>query len=189
MGIISVSPVVGGIVDVETTGFIPDRDEVVELCLLVFHYDRELDLVEIMDEYVGLREPGCFLHPRASQVHGLTMADLCGQDLDYQRLASMIERVDLLIAHNASFDRGFVTRLFPQAISKPWFCSMSGIDWRNKGYPSRGLQDLLRQHGIAVKRAHRALDDVRATLELLNYAPASGTSYLKELLMGRRAAG
>jgi DNA polymerase-3 subunit epsilon len=189
LGIISGSPLVGGIVDVETTGFSPDRDEVVELCLLVFHYDRELDLVKIMDEYVGLREPGCFLHPRASQVHGLTMADLCGQDLDYQRVAGMIERVELLIAHNAGFDRGFVTRLFPQAISKPWFCSMSGIDWRNKGYPSRGLQELLRHHGIAVERAHRALDDVRATLELLNYSQTSGISYLKELLLGRQAAG
>lgn len=189
MGNISIAPVVGGIVDVETTGFSPERDEVVEFCLLVFHYDPKLDLVEIMDEYVGLREPGCFLHPRASQVHGLTMADLCGHDLDYQRVAGMIERVDLLIAHNAGFDRGFVTRLFPHAISKPWFCSMSGIDWRNKGYPSRGLQDLLRSHGIAVERAHRALDDVRATLELLNCSQSSGISYLKELLLGHRAAG
>lgn len=183
------SPVVAGLVDVETTGFSPDRDEVVELCLLLFRYDRELDLIEITDEYSGLREPGCFLHPRASQVHGLTMADLHGKDLDYQLVAGMIERVDLLIAHNAGFDRAFVTRLFPQAIMKPWFCSMSGIDWRNKGYPSRGLQELLRQHGIAVERAHRALDDVRATLELLNYNQASGISYLKELLLGRQAAG
>lgn len=182
------SLIVGGIVDVETTGFSPDRDEVVELCLLLFHYNRELDLIEIVDEYVGLREPGCFLHPRASRVHGLTMADLSGKDLDYPRLERMIEQVDFLIAHNASFDRGFLTRLVPQAVSKPWFCSMSGIDWRNKGYPSRALQELLRHHGIVVERAHRALDDVRATLELLNYSQASGISYLKELL-GRRAAG
>lgn len=189
MGVISKPPLVGGIVDVETTGFSPDRDEVVEFCLLIFHYDRELDLVRIIDEYVGLREPGCFLHPRASQVHGLTMADLCGKDLDYQRLEGMIERVELLIAHNASFDRGFVTRLFPRAIHKPWFCSMSGIDWRSKGYSSRGLQELLRQHGIAVERAHRALDDVRATLRLLNCSQSTGVSYLKELLLGRQAAG
>lgn len=182
------SLITGGIVDVETTGFSSKKDEVVEFCLLVFHYDKKHDLIEISDEYVGLREPGCLLHPRASAVHGLTMADLSGKDLDYQRVQSMIEQVDFLIAHNASFDRGFVTRLFPQAIYKPWFCSMSGIDWRNKGYPSRGLQELLRHHGIMVERAHRAMDDVRATLKLLNYSQVSGITYLKELL-GHRAAG
>lgn len=179
----------GGIVDLETTGFSPERDEVIELCIILFQYDVKLGLLEIRDEYAGLREPGCYLHPRASQVHGLTRADLAGRELDYSRINRMIDQADFLLAHNASFDRGFLTRMFPHAGEKTWYCSMSGIDWKKKGFPSRGLQDLLYRHGIVVQRAHRARDDVMATLRLLSVRQPEGTIYLFELLQGKRAAG
>jgi DNA polymerase-3 subunit epsilon len=82
------------------------------------------------------------------------------------------------------FTSGFITRLFPAAGSKQWYCSMAGIDWRGKGYPNRRLQDLLLLHGIMPARSHRASDDVRATLDLLSYRQTCGTTYLSELLAG-----
>jgi hypothetical protein len=38
----------------------------------------------IEDEYIGLREPSCVIHPAASRVNGITIADVCGKDLDYK---------------------------------------------------------------------------------------------------------
>ncbi len=176
----------GGVVDVETTGLSPAQDEIIELCIILFSFDPGSGQLGIEEEYVGLREPSCGIRPAASRINGITQADVYGKDLDYTRVTDIIYRADFLIAHNASFDRNFMTRLFPIAQAKTWYCSMAGIDWRGKGYPNRRLQDLLMLHGIYPGRAHRASDDVRATLRLLSYRQSCGTTYLSELLAGRR---
>jgi len=178
----------GAIVDVETTGFSPYKDEIIELCIVLFRVDHH-GLAEIVEEYTGLREPVNGINAAAARVNGIGWADVCGRDLDYQRVNELIGRADFFIAHNASFDRSFVTRLFPQAAYKHWYCSMSGINWRGKGYPNRRLQDLLTWHGIRPDRQHRAADDVRATLELLNYCQRNGQTYLAELLAKNLAKG
>lgn len=72
---------VGAVVDVETTGFSPTRDEIIELCIVLFRSDNS-GLYIIEDEYIGLREPSCVIHPAASRVNGITIADVCGKDLD-----------------------------------------------------------------------------------------------------------
>lgn len=173
----------GAIVDVETTGLSPAKDEIIELCIVLFRSDNTGSCV-IEDEYIGLREPSCVIHPAASRVNGITYADVCGRDLDYDLVANLINRADFLIAHNASFDRNFMAGMFPEVREKKWYCSMSGINWLAKGCPNRRLQDLLHYHGINPGRAHRAGNDVRATLELLAYRQKSGITYLSELLGG-----
>lgn len=177
--------ILGGIVDVETTGLSPAQDEIIELCIVLFSFDLATGrLVRVEDEYTGLREPSCVIHPAASRVNGITMADVCGQELDYGRVMEIVERADFLIAHNASFDRNFLLRLFPNIGDKKWFCSMAGIDWKGKGFANRRLQDLLYQHNIVPARRHRASDDVYATLELLTHHRAGRRSYLAELVWG-----
>ncbi|HWP97572.1 MAG TPA: exonuclease domain-containing protein [Syntrophomonadaceae bacterium] len=179
--------VTGAIVDVETTGFSPEYDEIIEICIILFVFNRETGVVsQIIEEYVGLREPACGIRPGAARVNGITVADVQGRDLDYAKVSAILEQAEFLIAHNASFDRGFLVRLFPQVAIKSWFCSMSGINWRGKGFPNRRLQDLLSCHDIRPGRAHRARDDVRATLELLSFSQEWGATYLSELLIGRR---
>ena len=178
--------ILGGVVDVETTGLSPTQDEIIELCIILFDFDPGNGELVIEEEYVGLREPSCGIRPAAARINGITRADVYGRDLDYNRVTDIIHRADFMVAHNAAFDRNFVTRLFPLAQTKTWYCSMAGIDWRGKGYPNRRLQDLLMLHGICPGRAHRASDDVRATLELLSYRQSCGTTYLSELLAGRR---
>ena len=179
--------ILGAIVDVETTGLSPAQDEIIELCIVLFSFDYESgQLIRIEEEYVGMREPDCGIHPAAARINGITIADVYGQDLDYERVAAIIERADFLIAHNASFDRNFMVQLFPSVQDKVWYCSMAGINWKGKGYPNRRLQDLLYHHRIVPKRTHRASDDVYATLELLSHRQNCGTTYLYELLFKNR---
>lgn len=178
--------ILGGVVDVETTGLSPTQDEIIELCIILFNFDLSNGQLGIEEEYVGMRQPACGIRAAAARINGITRADVYGKDLDYMKVTDIIHRADFLIAHNASFDRNFITRLFPVARTKTWYCSMAGIDWRGKGYPNRRLQDLLLFHGISPGKAHRASDDVRATLELLTYRQSCGTTYLSELLEGRR---
>jgi DNA polymerase-3 subunit epsilon len=172
----------GCVVDVETTG-LGRSDEIVEIGLVLFAFEQQSGQVsEIIEEYDGLREPTCAIHPGALCVHGLTMDYLRGMCVDAMRVEDILSRTQFLIAHNASFDRRFVVPLFPSAGTKPWYCSMSGIDWRAKGAPSKGLQNLLSWRGIEVLRAHRAVEDARATLELLSCQQENGRTYLHELV-------
>jgi len=129
---------IAGCIDVETTGLSSYSDEIVELALVLFSYDQQ-GITGIVDSYSSLREPDCRISSGAYQAHGLTEEDLAGQRLDADRFNSMIEKADFLVAHNAAFDKGFVTKIFPSTRSKRWYCSMSGVRWSG----SRGLQNLL----------------------------------------------
>lgn len=173
---------IGGYIDVETTGLSPQYDEVIELALFLFVFHRERGEIKcIIDEYVGFREPNRPISEGAFRVHGISAGDVQGKELDFHRLGSMMERAEFLIAHNANFDYGFVRKLLPVCDSKPWLCSMKGIKWREKGFTSVSLQNLLSIHKIHVSRAHRAGNDVMAALTLLDQT-YQGNSYFSELM-------
>jgi DNA polymerase III subunit epsilon len=174
---------IAGFIDVETTGLNSNFDEVVELAIILFAYERETGhIVGIVEEYVGLREPSKPISPGATRVNGITMDEVRGKVLDDEKIIGMIERAEFLVAHNASFDKGFVCRIYRNAKAKLWICSMRGINWYEKGCNSRGLQNLLLTHGIKVANAHRADADVKAALRLLSLLGPNGKSYLAELL-------
>lgn len=174
---------IAGFLDVETTGLDASTDEVVELAFYLFEYRRDSgEITRILDRYVGLREPTVPISPGAARVHGLSMEELRGKSLDLDRLEKMMDQAEFIVAHNATFDRGFIKRLLKNSIKKPWLCSMSGIDWKGRGFVSRSLQSLLREHGIDVDRGHRADEDVRSALELLSRKDEQGYSYFYELL-------
>jgi len=135
--------------DVETTGFSPRADEIVELAIVLFEFNyADGAITNVVDSYSGLREPSVPIHPGASRVHGLTIDDLRGECLDAERVRDLMAQTEFLIAHNASFDRPFVCRIFPEANAKPWVCSCREIPWRRYGFGSARLQELTRACGI-----------------------------------------
>lgn len=172
-----------GCIDVETTGLSPWTDEIIELAIILFSYDPDTGkILAIVDEYAGLREPTRPIPPDATRVHGLTDRHVQGKQLDEHRIIELMSRAQFLIAHNVGFDKPFVERLFPYASTKPWVCSMNDIPWRAEGFPSKGLQNLLRAHRIPSGRAHRGADDAHATLRLLAQRDRDGQYYLLRLI-------
>lgn len=177
--------------DVETTGFSPRTEEIVELAMVLFEFDyADGAIVKIVDTYSGLREPSVPIHPGASRVHGLTIDDLRGECLDAERVRALMAQTEFLIAHNASFDRPFVCRIFPEADAKPWVCSCREIPWRRYGFGSARLQELTRACGIRAQQSHRALDDVMDAIELLRQTNSvTGTTFFSELVRAGQADG
>jgi DNA polymerase-3 subunit epsilon len=175
-------------VDCETTGLDPTKHELIELALVLFAYDPATGEVKgVVDEYAGFREPRGRIHAASHRKHGITRAMVRGRQLEAERVNSILHRADVVIAHNARFDRAFVAGLFPLANERHWYCSMNDIRWAAKGFSSRSLQNLLDQHAILTDRAHRALADARAGTILLAQK-TDGHTYLSELLRrGRRA--
>jgi DNA polymerase-3 subunit epsilon len=181
---------VAAFIDCETTG-LANSDEMVELALILFCFDRTTgSICGIADSYSGLREPAVEISPFAARVHHITPDMLAGKTLDDGRVERILERAEFLIAHNASFDSRFVSKMFPRAEQKRWLCSMHGIEWKNHGMSSRSLKDLLAKHGYKNGGAHRALADAMATLTLLQHGQQSGGTYLGEMLetAGMRAS-
>src|SRR5438445_12396901 len=143
------------VLDVETTGFSPCDDQIIELAMTLFRYDRVTGhLLETVAEYSGLREPSCPIHRSASQVHGITRGAVRGFRFDYRRIRAMLRQADFVVAHYAVFDRGFVQRLMPSFRSATWLCSRDDIDWWAKGFESRSLDDLAAAHEIENPRPH-----------------------------------
>ena len=57
-----------------------------------------------------------------------------GKVLDREKILAIFRKADAVIAHNASFDRGFIIRLFPDTIENDWYCSVRQIKWKSYGF-------------------------------------------------------
>ena len=109
-----------------------------------------------------------------------------GHQIDEEGVNEIVASADLVIAHNAYFDRHFLERIYPVFASKPWACSMSEIDWAAEGFEGTKLAYLAAESGFFYDR-HRAENDCYAVLELLRRTlPKSGETGLASLLRQAR---
>ena len=94
-----------------------------------------------------------FLHQRGILLSG-------GVDLRH-RGADLLDAADLLVAHNAAFDRQWFGRGHLPATDKRWLCSMEDMRWpADRQLRSRpSVRDLALAYEIPVWAAHRALTD------------------------------
>jgi DNA polymerase-3 subunit epsilon len=177
----------GLVVDVETTGLGPDSDEVIELALKLFSYRSETgEVIEILEEDSFLREPKSSSalknYNQAFKVHGIPFETVRGKSFSDMKIKTYFHRADSVFAHNASFDRSFLYRLYPEVNDLKWYCTMRGVPWKKYGFPNGKLLTLLQLHQITEFQTHRAMDDITYLLELLKKTSPNGEFYLKEVL-------
>jgi DNA polymerase-3 subunit epsilon len=92
---------------------------------------------------------------------------VAGRRIDDATVAALVEPADLVIAHNAKFDRPFLEARFPVFAEKPWACSINDVPWDAHGLGSVKLGWLLMEHAGLYFRAHRAGDDCQAAVHVL----------------------
>jgi DNA polymerase-3 subunit epsilon len=83
--------------------------------------------------------------------------------------------VDVVIAHNAGFDRPFCEARLPRFRHLNWACSFADIDWKAQGRGSAKLENLAQALGLFYD-AHRAEMDCHALLAVL-VAPLPADSH------------
>jgi DNA polymerase III epsilon subunit-like protein len=167
--------------DLETTGFDPERHEIIEIGCLVarqvptagrgpkLEVVSELDL-KVKPQNIATAEPEALRINRYSEADWLFAVDL-PQALEAFN-AKTAEAV--LVAQNISFDWGFLERAYKRCGIKPTFryhrldlMSMVFGKTYHEGSPEYFSLDNLAQHfGVKNERAHQALADVRATFEI-----------------------
>jgi DNA polymerase-3 subunit epsilon len=109
----------------------------------------------------GLREPSMAIPAEITRLTGITNEMVAGQAIDTQALDALVEPADLVIAHNAAFDRPFCEKLTPSFVLKAWACSGSEIRWADHGFEGNKLGYLIGQSGL-FHEGHRATDDCHA---------------------------
>jgi DNA polymerase III subunit epsilon len=177
---------IAAMVDVETTGLFADRDEIVEISIQLFSYEPDSGrIIGTVESYTGLQEPERAIPAAATAIHGITNEMVRGKRLDMERLESLIDRAEYLIAHNATFDRRFLSTLLPAAARKTWLCTLHQIDWIGEGCPDRKLATLLQHFRLNPSQAHRAHLDTEACLQLLALRDRHGSTFLTQLLRAK----
>ncbi|MFF2449496.1 exonuclease domain-containing protein [Neobacillus sp. NPDC058068] len=177
----------GLLLDVETTGLGPTKDEVIELALKLFTYRSDSgEIIEIIEEDSFLREPLSTSarnnYDQAYRVHGIPYELVRGKSFYDVKVKTYFHRADTVFAHNASFDRSFLYHMYPEVNDLKWYCTMRNIPWKNYGFPNGKLLTLLQAHNITNYQTHRALDDITYLMELLKKTSPNGNLYIQEVL-------
>jgi DNA polymerase-3 subunit epsilon len=157
----------GLIVDVETTGLNSSVHQIIEIGIIEFMLNSESGAA-ITRMYGALSDPGQPLSQEIERLTGIKTAHLANQKIDWQMVASMMQRAKIVIAHNADFDRSFLSQVAElQKIEAHWGCSIRHIDWKAKGSGSQALNYLAADHGFINPFPHRALFDCATTFRLI----------------------
>ncbi len=172
------------IIDTETTGLDLREDEVIELGFLLIAY-QDAESRRIIDFGNEQREPSREIPRIVQELTGITPKMVEGKKLCREKVLAILDLANIVIAHNAAFDRPICERLLPEFAEKPWACSLTEIPWSKYGFESAKLKYLLMDSGYFFE-GHRALDDCAALNELLNSRSPHGSSFFSELMESAR---
>lgn len=173
-------------VDAETTGFDAGREAIIEVGMALFGYDEHGRITGIEGTFGALEDPGRPIPPEIVDLTGIRDEDVRGQTIDDAEVTALVSRADLVIAHNASFDRPFFERRFSAFVDKPWACSIHDVPWRSEGLESQKLEYLAYRFGTFYD-AHRAVVDCVAGIFVLSrLLPKSGVEAMRALLDAAR---
>lgn len=153
------------VIDIETTGFSPCNDSILEIAAAKFHNSFEVE------RFCQLVKPDCELSEAACKVNGITYEMLSDASDVEQVLRDFIEFVGIytIIAHNAAFDISFLQEKmspFHMVLDNPVIDTLEMSRHRLPELSSHSLEFLKNYFCINSGTAHRALPDVIATAEI-----------------------
>ncbi len=164
------------LVDVETTGLDHRQHEVIEIGMVAFAHDADGRIGPVVGVLGMLHEPRGEISAEITRLTGITAAMVAGQAIDRAAVRALVETADLVIAHNAKFDRAFCERLDDAFRHKAWACSVAEVPWREIGFEGAKLGYLVNGCGL-FHNGHRAVDDCHALLEVLSHQVGGATSF------------
>lgn len=158
-------------VDLETTGGSPRTSAITEIGAVKTRGG------EVIGEFQTLVDPGMPIPPMIVALTGITDAMVMNAPPIEQVLPSFLEFAGdaVLVAHNAPFDMGFL-KVACREHSYRWpgnevvdTVTLARRCTTNEEAPNKKLSTLARVFGTEVTPNHRALDDARATAEIMHH--------------------
>jgi exodeoxyribonuclease X len=161
------------VIDIETTGLDPETHKVVEIAARAFAHDPGCLNHGWIEDLQDLVNPGVPIPPENSAIHHLLDEDVA-EALPIEQVAPAYcpDSVDYFVAHNARFEKSFLTGEL--GFVQPWLCTYKIAAKLWPDAPSHSNQVLRYWLKLPVPRdigvPHRALPDCIVTTEILRLA-------------------
>ena len=166
------------VVDTETSGTGPE-DRILEFGLVMLEHGAHQ--TRIVWGHSALHDEGPPSTLEAFSIHGITDQQRRGMVVP-QKMMDHLKRANLVVAHNASFDRAMLRRTATWTNDLPWRCSVRQIKWRKENISFVGLSSLLDRYKIHRTTGHRALDDALGLAKLMLLRDRTGNRFLNQLV-------
>jgi len=171
------------VIDTETTGIDPSKNKTIEMAAALV----DLKTKTILKSYSCLMPSETNEAEKFNGISAEMLSSPAIKTVDLKPFLDMAKESGCFVAHNAQFDRSFLTRAFkdhhPEALlassefkigQVPWFCSYQNInhsDVFNTKISSRKLTHIAVDIGLVPTKAHRALADVLTLVDILLKIP------------------
>lgn len=153
------------ILDTETTGTDPSAHQTIEVAVMLF----DLKHAQAVASFASLIKSDPKNEAESvNNIPATMLPEAQEADLVWRAARWIIGPADVIVAHNAEFDRQFCPDL-----GKPWACSENDIQWPGR---ARGgnLAGLALSLGLGVASAHRAMCDVDTLARVLTRLAEKG---------------
>ena len=149
------------VLDLETTGLDPARDEIIEIGAVKYDGVREVDTLS------SLIHPGRAIPLSITELTGISDRDVATAPRFSAVRQALVRFVGdaIVVGHNVRFDLGFLHRR-DCLRRQPYIDTLELATILMPNEPRFGLSKLAERLGIEVTTQHRALDDARTTLRL-----------------------
>lgn len=153
--------------DLETTGLYADTDSILEIGVITF---RNWSVIDTLHTLI---DPGRIIPEAVIKIHGIDESMIAGKPFVGDVLPGVLEFIGdaVLVAHNPSFDLSFLAAAAGRAgLNFPDYPVIDTCELARKVFPglkSYSLQNLAAHFGIESASAHRAVDDARVCMRLL----------------------
>ena len=162
------------ILDTETTGLNPQREEIIEIAASLFHVESRSVLASLSTLITPQKTKNSAQHINKISDEALAATSAVVGSAALAMLKNMATECDYIVAHNAEFDRRFLEK-YPSLNfgGKTWLCSMKDLSLGS----AKKLTELALECGVPVTRVHRADSDVDLLCRIFE-----NTSNLTELV-------
>lgn len=174
------------VVDLETTSLGTSVHNIIELAAVRVRAGK------IDGNFSQLVNPGLKLPPFITRLTGIDDSMLVGQPTIFEVWPRFLEFLgsDVLVAHNADFDVGFLNDVASlrngAPLANPVLCTLKLARRLLPDLPRRGLDALAAHFAIPQLDRHRALGDARVTSEVLfhflDLMAARGVTHLEQAI-------
>lgn len=154
------------VLDVETTGFSPANDKIIELAAL------KVVNGEVVDQYSSFVNPGCKIPSRITQLTGITDADVKGApkiNVVIKKFADFRDDFPI-VGHNVNFDMSFISVALQNVGIGAEVACVDTLPLARAAFPdlvNHKLATLIKELNLLDHaQEHRALSDVIATNNL-----------------------
>lgn len=148
------------ILDTETTG-LTETDKAVEIAAILFDLTYASPIASFAALITHHENPA----ESTNRIPAGLLGTLSGKIDPWRGVADLYREADVVLAHNADFDRRYVPAAFREAL--PWVCTCNDVEWPGVERPGQNLVSLVLSYGLGVASAHRAMTDCDMISRLL----------------------